>query len=420
MLAGTASRSITPTLHQGSPVWLAGYRGTRQVESVRDELSARVVVLEQDGLRIALVSLDLIGLFRDEIEALRQRSDFQDLGIHHLLVACTHTHAGPDTLGLWSPDSDGAGDVEAYLEFVRSEIVEGLASALEDLVPVEVELASARTPGLIRDAIPPEVIDDTLRLCHLRRRDRGNTVAVLVSWSNHAEVLGPDNQAFSADFPGVIREVIELSLGGLTLFFAGSIGGLMTPEGVKVHDPETGEAAPESSPRKMRLLGEAVAGIALEALQQAEPAGEALNFQTVRFGVPIENRRLQHLVSRGRLRHEVQEDKDGWVLPTEASLIQIGDARLLAVPGEIYPELVLSGFVEGESVAEIVGEPVMVLGLCNDSLGYILPESGEWHDSINSPGREFAGRLFQALRTMVEFSALPEVPHPEAHRVSEA
>ncbi len=53
-----AKVDITPT----KPVTLSGYSGRKELpQGVHDPLSARVLVFEQDGKRLVLVSSDLIG-----------------------------------------------------------------------------------------------------------------------------------------------------------------------------------------------------------------------------------------------------------------------------------------------------------------------------------------------------------------------
>jgi len=54
--AGTAKRNITPPV--GTP--MAGYYVARGAEGTHDPLFAHALVIETDGVKIALVSLDLI------------------------------------------------------------------------------------------------------------------------------------------------------------------------------------------------------------------------------------------------------------------------------------------------------------------------------------------------------------------------
>ena len=88
---------------------------------------------------------------------------------------------------------------------------------------------------------------------------------------------------------------------------------------------------------------------------------------------------------------------------TEVNVIRICDLEILAVPGEIYPEIIDGGVEQPEGgdfgIAPIEtpglrtmmrGKVNMVVGLANDEIGYIVPKS-QW--DVEAPfayGREKA------------------------------
>src|SRR5690606_8088771 len=98
-------------------VWIAGFQNGRPATDAHDPLWARALVIEvtpdaadattRRPLRIGLVALDLIGLFHTSVlrirEAIATKGDGGRPLVDYLLVASTHTHSGPDTLGLWGP-----------------------------------------------------------------------------------------------------------------------------------------------------------------------------------------------------------------------------------------------------------------------------------------------------------------------------
>src|SRR5262249_13839170 len=106
LLAGTPVRVFTPALRpDGPPVRSAGFGQGRDATGVHDDLTARALVLETGGVTVALVALDLIGFFHDDIVKIREEvgTRHPEIGAASILVASTHTHAGPDVIGLWSP-----------------------------------------------------------------------------------------------------------------------------------------------------------------------------------------------------------------------------------------------------------------------------------------------------------------------------
>ena len=60
--AGVGVADITPKLDAKQPIWLAGKENNRAAAGVHDPLYARAIVLRHAGQKIALVSVDSIGL----------------------------------------------------------------------------------------------------------------------------------------------------------------------------------------------------------------------------------------------------------------------------------------------------------------------------------------------------------------------
>src|SRR5262245_47062284 len=70
--AGAASRVITPDLSSPPSPRMAGFAQGRDATGVHDDLYARAIVLEVGETSIALVALDLIGFFHDDVVRIRQ------------------------------------------------------------------------------------------------------------------------------------------------------------------------------------------------------------------------------------------------------------------------------------------------------------------------------------------------------------
>jgi hypothetical protein len=98
LTAGYAQAPITPSLER--PVYLAGFGHNRRAESVHDELFVRALALSDLHTTVVLAAVDLIGL--PLLPGCRRSSESYSR-LHPqlaLVVAATHTHHGPDTLGL--------------------------------------------------------------------------------------------------------------------------------------------------------------------------------------------------------------------------------------------------------------------------------------------------------------------------------
>src|SRR5688500_18635202 len=92
LTVGAAAVDVTPP--RGCP--MAGYYSVRGAEGTHDLLFAKALVLEKDGVKAALVALDLISTTRGLVEESRKLIEKQT-GIpgKHVMISATHSHTGP-------------------------------------------------------------------------------------------------------------------------------------------------------------------------------------------------------------------------------------------------------------------------------------------------------------------------------------
>ncbi len=424
---------------------MAGFAQGRNATGVHDDLFARALVLEAGEASIALVALDLIGFFHDDVVLIRKeiRARHPEVRAGYVMVCSTHTHAGPDIIGLWTPP--GVPLDPAYVARIRSQAADAVAEAWRNRRPARLSFAAVRLPELVHDSRLPEVIDPLAQLMIVDSEDGRDTIATLVNFASHPESLGRGNTLFSSDYPGATRRVLEDEFGGVAIFTSGAIGGLLTPLGVGLIDPVSGEGIPEKSFTMMQAYGERLARALIASARgpasgddAAEPAMAegSLDVRASGLHVPLDNPRFVGGLREGRIRPRKVGD-DG-TLTSEAAVVTLGAsgggeplARFACVPGEIYPELVLGGIQAPQdpnadfpgAVAEaplgplLVARHRLILGLCNDELGYIIPMS-EWDEKppfaygrdspqygeMNSTGPRTAPLL---LRTFADLLARP-------------
>ena len=405
--AAAAKVDITPDL-KTEKVWLAGFGAKgRRPAGVHDRLYARIVLLREGKKTVALVGLDLLGFYLNQTHALR-RAWAQGDADKRLFVHATHTHSGPDTLGLWGPMVGISGINPGYMTRIEQRIAQTLVLLETQLRPATASGAhgTLNPRGLCRDSRAPQIIDPNLGVLRLKGVD-GKAVATIVNWSCHPEVMGHENMLITADYPGPLCARIEEKTGGQCLFLNGVIGGLMTP------DTQT------SSFYETARIGASVADAALA--MKTEAAGRGLSYRVEKTLVPVENSRylmFLHALTTGHALHDAHgrplavsrawalslrhilfgltENIRPWI-ETEVSVLDIGPARLLGMPAEVFPELAIGGYdgrysfgstvaapdaseiilqdaPKGPYLRELIKAPVpMIVGLANDELGYLVP-----------------------------------------------
>ena len=391
MNIGYAQQIITPTLDK--PVYLAGFGQNRRAETVHDDLYVRALTIQTEKITLALVALDLIGFFRhDVLEVVNAlKSSAADLQI---VIASTHTHHGPDTMGLWGPDDKTCGADQGYMSAIKKKIVDTVIASLSDLKPASAKWTSLHVPGLAKNARNPEILDDELTLLQFSTADY-KPLATLFNFPCHPEVLWEHNPNITADYVGYLRGEVEKQTGAPCIFFAGALGGMMTPD-VKDHSFEEAE-----------FMGRKLGEEGVKALRAVDSGP----LTSVSFEKRIIKAKLTNILYKlafGRKLLPDVRDKKGFIT-SEVNLIKIGGLWLATVPGELLPKLglQLKAWMK-EAGAHVTG----VIGLANDEVGYILPvedfkypwnpfKPGKHYEETNSIGKDISLKVMNSLKELV-------------------
>jgi hypothetical protein len=142
--AAFAKRDLTPDLGRR----IAGYSlCSPNAQGVLGRLEARVLVLELDGERVALVGIDLLAGTRWVAERVAARLGWS---LDRVLVAGTHVHAGPS--GVFATGYDSATSKHTGFDAFaagRAEdaVYDAIVEAVAALAPAVVGFGSARAPG---------------------------------------------------------------------------------------------------------------------------------------------------------------------------------------------------------------------------------------------------------------------------------
>lgn len=374
----------------GTRVWLAGFHNSRPASRVHDRIWARAISIDNGVHRIGIVVLDLIGLFYEDVIDIRK--EVERCGIHfdYLIVACTHNHNSPDTLGLWGQFRFCSGVDSGYLSMVKRMAAKAAIEAHSSTRKCKLAIAQAKigTDGLVGDSRPPFVVDDRLTIMRFFDAITDETVCTIVHWSNHPEACGSKNTLVTSDFVHWLRHRLEGELGGIAIYINGAIGGLMSPSGIWVRSLD-GRIIKSDGLEKAKALGESVGAIALRISRAAKLVKKAqIEVLARTISLPVENWLLRIGAHIGVVRH-------GYFVfagrvPTEIAFIRVGDIGMLCIPGELYPEIAIGG-VQSLNGADYPGKvcespPLielmptkfsLIIGLANDELGYFIPKT-QW------------------------------------------
>jgi neutral ceramidase len=240
--AGIARREITP---QG-PIWMGGYAARKHPsEGVLQPLWAKSLVLEdRRHTRVAVVTLDLIGIDRALVDRVAQRVR-QATGIprERLVVNCSHTHSGPVVAGVtplvYDLTPEQQATVNAYARRLEGTLAELVAAAVADLRPATLQFAESRATFAanrralrdkavkVKPTTPrPAPVDHGVPVLVIGN-PQGRPRAVLFGYACHNTTLAI--YQINGDYAGFAQAAWELRHPGATALFLSGCGADVNP-----------------------------------------------------------------------------------------------------------------------------------------------------------------------------------------------
>ncbi|SFW92184.1 hypothetical protein [Amycolatopsis australiensis] len=221
-----AAQDVRITPGPGHP--LGGYLARHGVATgTHDDLEASLIWLStEDDPGVLWLALDALaadaGLTRTLADAVAAAVGIDPARV---LVCASHTHSGPE--GWTGPLHPGLpGQRDAGLVGRMAETVAGAALRLRagrGRVRARWHAGSTEAVGSNRYR-PDGPHDPSFGVLELRRDD-GTPAALLFDYASHPTVLGPDNLAWSADWPGATRRELAALIGQpVAAFLQGAAG----------------------------------------------------------------------------------------------------------------------------------------------------------------------------------------------------
>ncbi|MBX3412069.1 MAG: neutral/alkaline non-lysosomal ceramidase N-terminal domain-containing protein [Pirellulales bacterium] len=234
--AGVARRSITPEQF----MWMSGYASRdKPADGKLTDLWAKCLVLEDPaGRRVALVTLDLVGIDREISNNVRDRlQEKHQLDRSQVALNCSHTHTGPvvghNLRPMYFFDDEQASLVRSYTKTLEDSIVAVVGEAIEKLAPREIAFNEGQATFAVNRRNNPENEVPQLRTVGKLRgpvdysvpvlsvRDgAGQLLAVAFGYACHATCLS--SFQWSGDYPGFAQLALEQRHPeAIALFWAG-------------------------------------------------------------------------------------------------------------------------------------------------------------------------------------------------------
>lgn len=376
MMVGAAKRDITPNLENtghvhGGNVYLGGYGiGPERLSTgVMAPIHVRAWVISNGTETVAFAENETQGTF-----ASYKKGPFGQLDVavaveaatngrikrDHVVVGSCHSHAGPDTSGVWG------GLPTSYMSFLKDQTVGAITDALAAMQPAQLLTGTADATDLLHSQFdaPMDQVDGELRV--LVAADPTNAAhpqTVLINFAAHATVMGSDNTLISSDWPGVAAARVEQALGIDTALVMVADVGRTQPS-----RDEGSTNAEKLDSYASQVKDRVLAAVAHLTPHSGTEVGAAQLFIREQYtNTFLDLSLLGALISRNNKAPWLDND----VIGTVVSAFRIGDLFFAAVPGEAYPA------VQFALEERVPAARHFIFGLANDQLGYLIaPQEG--------------------------------------------
>ncbi|MBN3521037.1 neutral/alkaline non-lysosomal ceramidase N-terminal domain-containing protein [Algoriphagus lutimaris] len=348
---GVSYQSITPNLG----AFIAGDQNNRRFTTVHDSLYVKAMVLSDSKNTMAFLVFDCIGMLYPTLIEIRKEVSSRilpsELDPSHIVMASTHTHSGPDVVGIWGPDQGTPGVDSIYMEKIIKKSADAIYTAWQNMQSAKAVYAETQFGEdwvfNISDSLN---LDRSLTILQFLD-NKGKSIATLNNFACHPTIMDGVSSAVSADFVSSMYSFLEEEIGGVNFFLQGAIGGWVQPE----YEAKTFESVNKRGLELGRKIITALKDpINLES--------ESIQFKSKIVNLPVSNPNFQQLAKIGVINRTMTDS-----VSTEIAWFSIGNAQFVTHPGETTP----THSWESKRLMNKQG-PKFVIGLGMDALGYIL------------------------------------------------
>ncbi len=431
---GFGKTVITPEDITEKTYYIAGYDSNNPAQGVLDHMYARALYIDDNTSRggVIICSIDAVGISRKDINDIRalvlKSKNIPNL--KSINICCTHSHSAIDTQGLWGEKITKSGRDESFMHRLKALTAQAIEEAYFNRQDGELFYSVAKTEDMQFDCRTPDTYDNNLTKIHFKPFNSCNDI-YLINFASHAELMGSKTKVISADFPAyLIAEIEEKNKGANALFINGAIGGMISAKEIKkVYRHEI------NCEDYTKSFGKALGEIA-NSLKNEIKIEPIINIKSTPIKVDAENfvlilARLMNVLNNNISR--TNKRSVACVL-SEVGYLELGNGEIgmFLIPGELFPELFTGEFLDKSTSAngtDAIYTPLknmgtarhkLVVGLCNDELGYIIPENDFYlneetpyvnnaHDKFqrkhyeetNSTGPKTAETILNAVKTLI-------------------
>jgi len=385
---GIGVADITPDA-ETYRVPMAGYgaRLGKPSEGVHDPLHAKVLYFRDGGSSMALLTCDLRSITPEFKNQIVEKSAEHGFTMDNILVSASHTHAGPSMY----PEKFWQLQFGAYdpriVDIMSTAVAKAITQAVQNAAPAKVGFAKGSAEGFTRNrrweydtearnaASEEPALDPAVWVMRVDAMD-GQPRALLVNFATHPTILGHENLLISAEWPGALQRELERLFPGATALYTNGAQGDQAPSGAQGADGF--KKVNDFGTRLAKIAAEVARGIETEA---AAPIGFG------RSTPPLPDFAFTES-SKKRYGSYLKAALEALPRTAELQIFKIGETALVGLPGEPILEV---GQAVQKSVCAHGFDNVVVIGLANDYIGYLVNEKEYAHGGYEVDSRSYYG-----------------------------
>ena len=449
---GYASRSIIPDDFAPGKYYIGRDLTNRLADGILDDNRVRVAAIDDgsgEGLVIFAVA-DALGVTRADTMTVRENvlkwAKEQNVRIASINLSATHSHSAIDAQGvateaiykiltsgfktvLHIQKDKKLENAERFKAYYLNAVTEAMEDAVLDMRTGTLSYAAVDTSAYAHDKrglIAPENLPKAAAFKFVP--DDGSAGVYMADIACHPTSFSAGNGLFSADYIAYMEQRIEEKTGCRFLFLQGA-SGQISRRNVGVDESRLPEE--ERLGAETRYMGRVFADLILNAEMEELPA--VLNARHTQFLYTPSNFLLVLAVKVQLENDPVYTDRLGLrchVVLEEGYVELGGRVGLCLFPVELYPEVFCGTESytmdyaavswDGEDWTEPVparlapreGIDMYALHLCNDSLGYCVPDSNyaffghiigdEIADEVLSLGKHTASAVVNGFKDLMD------------------
>lgn len=367
--ANVAKVNLTPPLEMKYALGGYGDRMSKPATGIHDYIYAKTVVLNKEGKKFALVTLDLLGLPPNVKPAVIQKLADKSWKEENIMLLPSHSHASIDMTALNDKNNLGSPQIGIYhaevLDFVVEKIAQSINEANKGLKAVKIGTQNTVLNEMNRNRRKDPDVDRELTVTRIDL-ENGNPLAVLVNWSAHPTFMDEKDMWVSAGWPGYLQRELEgwIGDGAIAMYYNGAQGDLSAnrPQGASHYE-------------QAEIYGRDLAKSVFELYSKIEVEDNAeLNYSLKEIELPERTAHPSFMETGGEeygMSEEVVKVVMEIMCPasTQTGVVQIGDLMIAGAPGELAAGLGIK--VKSQLKKQGVKHPV-IGGLANEWISYIL------------------------------------------------